>query len=203
MCLRLRLRPVAQAGKGPEIFLLLPPFGFFSFPLAPSYVLPLPPSVTPFPPQGTVASLGGTGVPWATATPHTALSRFPCHRPAGESIVSLSLEDIQQDTAAGGRGPGGFWGLRTPWGGQEPPSPRSGRAFVPRAQPHGTTLCPSSAPPSLGHSPWVLGGTRGAWGCLPRGGCHPLFGRLCEVQEPHTGCCCTHPTCSSHRHPPQ
>lgn len=93
--------PWPRPGKGRRFSSFYTLLGFFSFLFAPSRILHLPPSTTPFPPQGTVALLGVTGVPCATA-----LSGFPCHPPAGESIMSPSLEDIQWDMAAHGRGPG-------------------------------------------------------------------------------------------------
>lgn len=187
MCLLLRLRPAVPAGKGLEIFLLLHLFGFFSLLLALCYVLHFPPSVTPVPPQRMVALLGVTGGPLCHCHHHTALSKFPCHHPAGESALPLSLQDIQRDTVGSGRGPGGFWGLRTPWGGQEPPSPSSGRAFVPSTQPTGTVLCPGSALRSHGHSPWVLATPRGAPTIPPWGGCHPPLLRSVRCRSPALG----------------
>ena len=74
--------------------------------------------------------------------------------------MSLSLEDIQQDTAARGRGAAGVRGLRTPGDGQEPSSP------VP--SPWG----PRSAP-ALHHA--ASGTAHGRWGLEtpPKGWGHP------------------------------
>lgn len=60
--------PAPAAGKG-RTSLPLHPSGFLSFLFAPGYIAHLPLSITAFPPQGTVASLGVTMVPCATATP--------------------------------------------------------------------------------------------------------------------------------------
>lgn len=123
-----------------------PPFTSFQVFLlsAHSELDPAPPSVIPFPHRG---DGGLAGCLWGLRChchSHTALSGFPCHHPAELSILSLSLKDIQ-------------------------PVVEDRGSFMVRGHPgRGRRLCPHcpahrvlSLPHSLGHSPGVMGGTRG------------------------------------------
>lgn len=208
LCLLPRLRPAAPAGKGPEIFLLLHPFGVFSFLLAPSYVLALPPSVTPSPPPWTVASLGVTGVPWATVTPIQPCPGFQItilREKASRLHPSRTSSRTQQLVA---EEPGGFWGLRTPPGWAGPSVPKERQDLCPQCPAHGDHALPRlcTTQPRV-HPVGAVGGAPeglGAPTSLPRGWVSPPdFAQLCAVQDPHAGCCCTPPTCSSHCRPPQ
>lgn len=191
--------PPPRPGKGRRFSSFYTLLGFSPFYLLRVTSWPsLPPSPSPHP-QGRWLRWVSPGSRGPLSPPYSLVqvSRSPsCGR---KHPVSIPRGHPAGHSSSWQRNQGGFGVSGPPQGGQDlcPQCPAHGDHALPRL----CTMQPRVHPVGAGGgAPEGLG----APASLPRGWVSPPhFAQLCAVQDPHAGCCCTPPTCSSHCRPPQ